>query len=278
MRRLLYAFIVFRAICIYILISFQEKETGVFEALKPLLGRSPYQFDRNEAVSFYLESECEVKKWRAQILSDTYDDVALRLGTECTSLDSALFAQSIANWLLVLHAQLCLATLYTIPGLRIAAIADVDHDSLERTFAFTAIAPYFDSVFTSDKCGAYKPDPFSRDPQAITMCSVSRANIPAPCRAACSWTWSPPKSSVFPRVWMQYQQSLAENVHPSGGGKHALNFAGLGDLASTFFALNVPSTHPQDPREGTWEGPSHPPLDAWGYPQDTRRFGGPVNI
>jgi hypothetical protein len=68
---------------------------------------------------------------------------------------------------------------------------------------------------------------------------------------------------------MQYPQSLAENVHPSEGAQHALNFAGLGDLASTFFALNVPSTHPQDPREGTWEAPSHPQLDAWGFPQDT---------
>ncbi|KAJ7353440.1 hypothetical protein DFH08DRAFT_987849 [Mycena albidolilacea] len=209
--------------------TFIDKEAGVFEALKPLLGRSPYQFDRNEAVSFYLESECEVKR-RAhgalypQILSDTYDDVAL------------------------LHRQL--------------AAAGVDHDSLEYTLAFTAIAPYFDSVFTSDKCGAYKPDPSSRDPKAIKMCSVSRANIPASCRAACSWIWSPPKSSVFPGVWMQYPQSLAENVHSSEGAQHALNFAGLGDLASTFFALNVTSTHPQDPREGTWEAPSYPQLDT----------------
>jgi hypothetical protein len=39
----------------YILVSFQDKEAGVFEALKPLLGWSPYPFDRNEAVSFYLE-------------------------------------------------------------------------------------------------------------------------------------------------------------------------------------------------------------------------------
>ncbi|KAJ7361387.1 hypothetical protein DFH08DRAFT_951954 [Mycena albidolilacea] len=121
-----------------------DKEAGVFEALGSLLSHSAYQFDRNEAVSFYLESEL--------------DDVALLLGIEYTEPDSLLLAQSINDWPLVLHAVSCLATLRTIPGLSIAAIADADHDSLLRTPAFAALAPSFDTVFTWDACAAYKPD------------------------------------------------------------------------------------------------------------------------
>ncbi|KAJ7216198.1 HAD-like domain-containing protein, partial [Mycena haematopus] len=139
-----------------------DKELGVFDALSPLLARSPYQFDRNEAVSFYLESEYEIKKRcpgapYVHILSETYDDVALRLGIEPTSSDSTLFAHSIVDWPLVPNAEWCLATLRNISGLSISAIADVDQDSLDQTSAFTTLAPYFDTVFTSDTCAAFKP-------------------------------------------------------------------------------------------------------------------------
>ncbi|KAJ7225693.1 hypothetical protein GGX14DRAFT_556452 [Mycena pura] len=66
--------------------------------------RGPFSrhFDRNEVVSFYLESECEVKKRTtgvpyADIMANTYDDIALRLGIEPTRIDSLLFGKSIAD-------------------------------------------------------------------------------------------------------------------------------------------------------------------------------------
>ncbi|KAJ7852967.1 hypothetical protein B0H13DRAFT_2581432 [Mycena leptocephala] len=39
-----------------------DSETGIFTALRPLLDRSPYEFDRHEALSFYFESEMEMKR------------------------------------------------------------------------------------------------------------------------------------------------------------------------------------------------------------------------
>jgi hypothetical protein len=80
-----------------------------------------------------------------QIFSQTFEDVALRLGIEYTEPDSLLFAQSTNDWPLAPHSESCLDTLRTIPGLSIAAIADADHDSLPRTPAFAALAPSVDT-------------------------------------------------------------------------------------------------------------------------------------
>ncbi|KAJ7805441.1 hypothetical protein B0H14DRAFT_3485116 [Mycena olivaceomarginata] len=154
------------------------------------------------------------------ILSETYNDVALRLGMEPTRADAASFAQSITDWPLVPDAAWCLATLHTIPGLSIAAIADADRESLGRMPAFTAPAPYFDTV-SWDACTAYKPD---------------RAVFEKPVQYHDAL-----ESSVFPGVWICYHRNLAENVHIRQGAHPALIGTNLADLAAMFVAAKVPN-------------------------------------
>ncbi|KAJ7321361.1 hypothetical protein DFH08DRAFT_1033960 [Mycena albidolilacea] len=221
------------------------KETGVFKALKALFSRSTYEFDRSEAVSFYLESEWEVKK-RApgaiypDILSETYNDVALRLGMEPTGADAASFAQSMTNWPLVPDAAWCLAILHTIPGLSIAAIADADHDSLERMPAFTALAPYFDTVFTWDPCAAYKLDRavFEKPVRYHDALGVRREHS---CLVSLLADLDPARELRVPGVWMCYHRNLAENVHIRQGARPVLVKTNLADLAAMFVAAKAPS-------------------------------------
>ncbi|KAJ7724677.1 hypothetical protein B0H14DRAFT_3003663 [Mycena olivaceomarginata] len=201
-----------------------DKEAGVFEALKPLFSCSAYQFDRNEAVSFYLESESEAKKRApgapyAHILSDAYHDVAFRLGIESTTSASALFAQSIAHWPLFPHAEWCLAILRTIPGLSIAAIADVDRDSLLRSSAFTALAPYFDTMFTWDACRAYKPD--------LTVFKNPLSYY----EALGAWRL---RTLCIPGIWMRYPQSLAATARSWERACPSLTVGNLVQLAAAF--------------------------------------------
>ncbi|KAJ7216194.1 HAD-like domain-containing protein, partial [Mycena haematopus] len=216
-----------------------DKELGVFEALSPLLARSPYQFDRNEAVSFYLESEYEIKKRRpgapyVHILSETYDDVALRLGIEFTSSDSALFAHSIADWPLVPNAERCLATFRNISGLSLSAIADVDQDALDRTSAFAALAPYFNTVFTSesDTCAAYKPARavFEAPLRHYDALGVPRAST---CIVSASLLLDlePARELGVPGVWVQYPERLAERVGAWESAYPAFAVRNLADLA-----------------------------------------------
>ncbi|KAF8183895.1 hypothetical protein K438DRAFT_1974913 [Mycena galopus ATCC 62051] len=116
----------------------RDKELGVFEALKPLLKRN--EVKKREPRAPYV-----------RILSDTYVDVALRLGLDCTPSEPWLFAQSFFRWPLIPHAR-------------------------TWTIAFTAIALYFHTLFTWDACAAYKPDlaVFERPLSYYDVLGVSR--------------------------------------------------------------------------------------------------------
>ncbi|KAJ6617690.1 HAD-like domain-containing protein, partial [Mycena sp. CBHHK59/15] len=139
-----------------------DNESGIFDALKPLLAQSPYRFNRWEALSFYFESEVEVKRRTpsapySQILADSYADMALRLGLSLSVGESAVFAASSTNWPLLDGAVWCLQTLHPwIPAL--VGILDVDEDTARRSAAFAALAPYLAQIFTWDAGHAYKPD------------------------------------------------------------------------------------------------------------------------
>ncbi|KAF7373448.1 hypothetical protein MSAN_00554500 [Mycena sanguinolenta] len=156
-----------------------DKEQGVFEALSPLLHRSPYEFDRNEAVSFYLESELEIKK--------------------------------------------------RTPA---APYTHVDHASLHRNPTFADLSSYFDTVFTTDACAAYKPAPAIFDgavrhydalyPKRENICIVS---------ASLLLDLEPARALGIPGIWMRYAQSLAEHVEPWERAFPALMAFGLYDLA-----------------------------------------------
>ncbi|KAF7373411.1 HAD-like protein [Mycena sanguinolenta] len=202
-----------------------DKELGVFQALSPLLSRSPYQFDRSEAVAFYLESEYEIKK---RTPAAPYEP----------------FARSIADWPLVSYAQWCLAVLHNnILGLSISAIADVDHDSLHRTSAFAALAPYFDTVFTTDTCAAYKPalavlEGAVRHYDAL---GVQRENT-CVVSASLLLDLEPARELSVPGIWMRYPQSLAEHVDPWESAFPALGSLHLADLAH-HFVNNTPAAN-----------------------------------
>ncbi|KAJ6576478.1 HAD-like domain-containing protein [Mycena vulgaris] len=192
-----------------------DKEAGVYDALQPLLGRSTYNFNRREALSFYFESEMEMKRLNpearySQMLADTYEDVALRLGTTPETIaESAVFAQSIKDWPLIHGADWCLYQLTRIPSLSIVALTDVDHGCLEQTTAFSTIAPFLEVVFTWDACSAYKPDltVFDAPLKYYDAMSVPRAHS---CLVSSSLLGDlePARDMGLPTVWMRYPGSL----------------------------------------------------------------------
>ncbi|KAJ7760612.1 hypothetical protein DFH07DRAFT_426848 [Mycena maculata] len=79
----------------------QDRESGIFTALWPLLARPSYGFNRQEALAIYFESETEMK-WRtpgaryAQILTETYD-VSLRRGLAPVNAADTLLPDPLTN-------------------------------------------------------------------------------------------------------------------------------------------------------------------------------------
>ncbi|KAJ7790107.1 hypothetical protein B0H14DRAFT_225960 [Mycena olivaceomarginata] len=93
-----------------------DHETGIFDALQPLISRSAYGFERHEALSLYFEIEDEVKKRTpslpyVEILARAYDDLSIRLGLTSTEEEAAVFASSLFTWPLFDGAVECLLAL-----------------------------------------------------------------------------------------------------------------------------------------------------------------------
>ncbi|KAJ6617684.1 HAD-like domain-containing protein [Mycena sp. CBHHK59/15] len=194
-----------------------DNESGIFDALEPLLARSPYRFDRREALSFYFESEVEVKRRTpsapySQILADAHDDMALRLGLSLSPGESTVFAASAASWPLHDGALWCLQTLrQRLPAL--VGILEVDETTARHSTAFATLAPYLAQIFTWDVAFGYKPDlpaffgPLTyhdeRGVPRARRCLVSNGLLR---------DLEPARELGLPAVWLRFPGSLAANA------------------------------------------------------------------
>ncbi|KAJ7283185.1 HAD-like domain-containing protein, partial [Mycena rebaudengoi] len=211
-----------------------DKETGLFNALRPLLERSGRDFDRREWLSFYFESETEMKRRTpsarySQILADTYNDVSLRLGLTPVQGESLLFVQSIGTWPLFDGVDWFLHCLLTVPSISLVAITDMDHDSFHRTASFIAIASYFREVFTWDSSQTYKPnlEAFAAPLKYHDTLGVRRIFR---CIIASSLfeDLEPARDLGLGAIWLRHAGSLASGVHSSGD---AFIFATVGSFS-----------------------------------------------
>ncbi|KAJ6554462.1 HAD-like domain-containing protein [Mycena capillaripes] len=223
-----------------------DRETGIFTALRPLLNRSSYGFSRREALSFFFESEMEMK-YRApgatyvQILADTYEDVALRLGITSGATDAFLFTQSVQDWRCIPDASWFLCNLARNPRLSIVAISDVDHDFLLQTRAFASLAPFFEAVFTWDVCHAYKPDlaVFDAPLRYYDAQGVPRAHSYL-VSGGLLRDLEPARELGVPAVWMRYPSSLAASMHTVEDASPAGTFGSLFHLGTGFLEAGYP--------------------------------------
>ncbi|KAJ7630096.1 HAD-like domain-containing protein [Mycena polygramma] len=242
-----------------------DRESGIFSALRPLLKQSRYAFNRKEALSFYFESEAEMKEQKpgapyAQILANTYRDVALRLGiAPVHATDASIFAQSAANWPCITDAGWLLHNLVHNSQISLAAIADVDREFLLRTSAFTSLAPFFEAVFTWDACHAYKPATVVFDAPLLYYDSLG---VPRAHSFLVSGSllrdMEPARQVGLPAVWIRSPGSLAANLDAVEDASPVGTFCTLSDLGNCFLgAYRAPMT---------WEDP----------PASRMRTGGPL--
>ena len=104
----------------------QDKETGIWNALQPLLARSRKNLSRAEALSFYLDIEQQIKTSSSEpllLLRRSYEEFTLCLGLTCTTSESSAFAASLAGWPLISGALDCLQRLH--PHLSLVALVDL---------------------------------------------------------------------------------------------------------------------------------------------------------
>ncbi|KAJ6467158.1 hypothetical protein C8R47DRAFT_1152818, partial [Mycena vitilis] len=195
-----------------------DHESGIFNALGPLLARSTSRFGRYEALSFYFESESEVKKAQPhlpypRILAQAYTAMALRLGLTSTEKECSMFAASLLNWPLFADAIQCLQSLRPyIPVL--VGVADIEYMTLLKTDAFPLLQPYLAETFAWEPSNGYRPEAGAYPPilyhDGMGVRREHRVHISSALYHDIEYV----SKDNIAAVWMRRPGSLAANVPP----------------------------------------------------------------
>ncbi len=134
-------------------------ETGIWEALRPILARHGVAMTQDAALELYGELEAEAEGGPYQnyktVLRTVLEGMGERLGFTPTPDELAAFPLSVRDWPAFPDSARALQALRT--RYRLAIVSNVDDD----LFAFSArrLQTDFDWTITAQQVGAYKPSP-----------------------------------------------------------------------------------------------------------------------
>ena len=152
----------YKLLCFDVYGTLIDWESGIVDALQPLLEASKATLSRAQILTIYheIEKAQQIKtpglKY-TELLSTIYPQIAARLGLgEPTAEQSEAFGQSIGRWP---------AFPDTVDALRrlgkhykLVPLSNTDRESISRTIAGPLHGVAFDMVITAQDVGSYKPD------------------------------------------------------------------------------------------------------------------------
>ncbi|KAH7344762.1 putative haloalkanoic acid dehalogenase [Rhizoctonia solani] len=139
-------------------------ESGVVDGLEPLLARSneASKWTRKEKLDAFEEVEAGLQRQNpdmiySDILANTHNGLAAKLGIETTpELDKA-FGQSIRNW--TPFPDTCAALAKLSKYYKLAVLSNVDNETFQYTIKrLESEGGKFSQVVTAQDVGSYKPD------------------------------------------------------------------------------------------------------------------------
>jgi 2-haloacid dehalogenase len=135
-------------------------ETGIWNALQPLLSAARLTVGREEALSlfgrFETEQEIETPSLRySTLLATVHARMARSWGVRCHADLHDRFGGSIADWPAFPDSAEALA--YLKRHYRLVILSNVDRASFATSNRKLGVT--FDAVYTAEDVGAYKPDP-----------------------------------------------------------------------------------------------------------------------
>jgi len=152
----------YKALCFDVYGTLIDWESGIYDALQPLLQRAGQAWTRSEALTAYcsVESDLQAKHptmLYAELLGTVYGALADRLSTTSTAEENAGFGASIARWSPFPDTVPALAAL--AKHYKLCVLSNVDVRSFGATRAVLEQGFAFTRVLTAQEAGAYKPAP-----------------------------------------------------------------------------------------------------------------------
>ena len=135
-------------------------ETGICEALQPLLTRSGKALDRDQVLETFARHEAAQESETpsmiySELLSVVHSRIAKDWGVAPRAEEMEAFAHSIRNW--PAFADSPAALRYLKNHYKLVILSNVDRQSFKTSNARLQIE--FDYIFTAQDIGSYKPDP-----------------------------------------------------------------------------------------------------------------------
>ena len=134
-------------------------ETGILEALRPLLESRGWSGSDDEALELFGTTESDIQTSRyvpyAQVLRLTVDEIARRLGFEPTPDERDSLWRSLGDWPAFADTTEALGTLKR--HFRLAVVSNIDDDLFRLSARHLGVS--MDAVITAEQVGSYKPHP-----------------------------------------------------------------------------------------------------------------------
>lgn len=172
-------------------------ETGIWDALQPLLARHGGGLARHRALADFGRHESRIQAERPtlqypEVLAAVHADLAAANGLETTAELDRAFGQSVPHWPAFADSAEALRSLAR--RYRLVILSNVDRASFAASERKLGVR--FDTVYTAEDIGAYKPSPrnfqylvehvrqdFGLGPEAILHTAQSLFHDHVPARA-----------------------------------------------------------------------------------------------
>ena len=132
-------------------------ETGIWDALAPVLRRNRVALERERALEMHASHEAEAERGPYRdyktVLREVLQGIGRSSGFEPTAAECRAFAQAVGDWPAFADTQEALRALHR--RFRLAIVSNIDDD----LFAATAprLGETFDWVITAEQARSYKP-------------------------------------------------------------------------------------------------------------------------
>jgi 2-haloacid dehalogenase len=139
-------------------------ESGIYDALRPLLTRAAVRLSRQEVLALFAEHEARQQAATpamlySDILATVHGQLAERWGAPRDAAEDAAFGASVGDWPAFADSPAALARLKR--HYKLVILSNVDRASFARSNARLGVA--FDAIHTAQDIGSYKPDPRNFD-------------------------------------------------------------------------------------------------------------------
>ena len=136
-----------------------DRDTGIYTALRPMLGRGGVTLERAEVLETFerheaarlAEGACDTY---SAVLAEAHRRTARQLSVICPEDDHALFSRSVSRWPAFPDSPGALQ--YLRRYYKLVVLTNMDRDSFEASSRRFDVR--FDAVYSAQDIGSYKPD------------------------------------------------------------------------------------------------------------------------